>query len=303
MELRQLRHFVAVVDSGNLSVAARKVYLSQPALTRSIRGLEESLGTVLFSRSARGMVVTAAGERLYQYGRMILNDCRRAAEEMRTLKSGVVGNVSVGIGAMFSSYVADVVIDRVAKELPGLNVSVTEGYFEDLLSQLQSGRLDLVFTNIPFSVGYDGLVMEQLLELEVAVIAGSSHPLARRKTVSIGDLAAAAWMTINQPHSIDLHERYFSEHGVAAPHIPVRVSSLPLMRSLLVKGGFVAFLPRHVVDTELRAGSLRQIRVERPPGKRRAGLLYVNRPLQSQSVARVMQLLREECARVSAAAA
>jgi DNA-binding transcriptional LysR family regulator len=301
MELRQLRHFVAVVDSGNLSFAAKKVHLSQPALTRSIRSLEDSVGTPLFSRSARGTVPTAAGERFYQYARMILNDCQRATEEMRTLKSGIVGNVSIGISAMFATYICDVIVDRIAREFPGLNLSVTEGYFEDLLFQLQAGRLDLVFTNIPFTMTSDDFVLEPLLDLDVAVIASASHPLARRKSVSAADLAAADWMTVNQPHSIELHDRYFAQHGLQAPNIRMRVSSIPLVRSLLVRGTFIAFLPRHVVDPELRNRTLQQLKVEMQPIKRRAGLLYVNRPFQSQSATRVMQLLREECARITVA--
>jgi DNA-binding transcriptional LysR family regulator len=299
MELRQLRHFVAVVDSGNLSFAARKVHLSQPALTRSIRSLEDSLGTPLFSRSARGTAPTAAGERFYQYARMILNDCQRATDEMRTLKSGVVGNVAIGLSAMFANYIGDVVVDRVAREFPGLNLSVTEGYFEDLLSELQSGRLDLLFTNIPFAISNDDLILEPLIDLDVAVIAAPSHPLARRKSIAASDLAAAEWITVNQPHSIDMHDRYFSAHGLQAPQIRMRVSSLPLVRSLLVRGTFVAFLPRHVVEQEVRSRTLLQLNVAMQPVKRRAGLLYVNRPFQSQSAARVMQLLREECMRLA----
>jgi DNA-binding transcriptional LysR family regulator len=301
MELRQLRHFVAVVDSGNLSAAAKKVYLSQPALTRSIRSLEQSLGAALFSRSARGTLPTVAGERFYQYARMILNDCQRATDEMRTLNSGIVGNVAIGIGAMFATYIADAVVDRVAKELPGLNLSVTEGYFEDLLSQLQAGRLDLVFMNLPYNAAADGFVTEPLLELEIAVIASASHPLARKKSVAPADLAGAEWMTVNQPHSIEIHDRFFTENGLRPPPIRVRVGSLTLMRALLARGSFLAFLPRHVVDSDLRNRTLAPLKVELGPLKRRAGLVYVNRPFQAQSATRVMQLLREECARAAAA--
>ena len=74
MELRQLRHFVMVVDTGNLSRAAERVAISQPALTRSIKNLEESLGVELLERKPRGVVPTEAGVTLYHHSKMVLND-------------------------------------------------------------------------------------------------------------------------------------------------------------------------------------------------------------------------------------
>ncbi|NDE02288.1 MAG: LysR family transcriptional regulator, partial [Gammaproteobacteria bacterium] len=83
MELRQLRHFVAVVDSANLSRAAERVAISQPALTRSIKNLEDLLGVELLERQPRGVVPTEAGLALYHHAQIVLNACQRLTREVR----------------------------------------------------------------------------------------------------------------------------------------------------------------------------------------------------------------------------
>lgn len=88
MELRQLRHFVAVVDSANLSRAAERVAISQPALTRSIKNLEDLLGVELLERQPRGVAPTEAGLALYHHAQIVLNACQRLTREVRELERG-----------------------------------------------------------------------------------------------------------------------------------------------------------------------------------------------------------------------
>jgi LysR family transcriptional regulator, regulator of abg operon len=297
MELRQLRHFVAVVEQGNLSLAARRVFISQPALTRSIKNLEDLLGTQLLERQPRGVVPTAAGELFYQYARMILNDCQRATEGIKTLKAGISGNVSIGIGAIFAEGVISQVVSLVAEQLPDVNLTVTEGYFEELVQALQMGRLDFLLTNFPIAVHSEELVMEPLLELEIAVVAGPQHPLAKRRNLALEELLDARWVVINQPHSLEGYAQYFASNGVAAPRYALKTNSLPLIRSLVVTGGFLTFLPLMFIERDIRAGRVKPLHVGTPPLSRRAGLMYTGKRFQANAVGRVMQVVRGACAK------
>lgn len=299
MEIRQLRHFVAVVECGNLSAAARKVFISQPALTRSIKNLEETVGATLLERRARGTVPTPAGELFFQHARMILSDCQRARDELRTLKSGVTGNVSLGIGAMFSTHIVDALVDRIAAELPNLNVNVAEGYFEDLVAQLEAGRIDAIFSTFPRAVQHEGLVLEPLIEVRVVIAAGATHPLARRRSLTLADLRDQRWVIVNQPHSLQQHEQMFASADLAAPPTTFRTNSLSMIKSLVTRGRFLTYLPEHVVAGEVKRGILKRLDVGIDPVVRRAGLMYLRRPFQPNAVARVLDMLREECARAS----
>ena len=112
MELRQLRHFLAVAETGSFSAAAEQVYVSQSALTRSIQQLESTLGGPLLRRGVRKTVPTAAGEQLLQYARMILQDCTDAAAEVLSIKSGAVGQVTLGFDPLLSFHFLDVALTR-----------------------------------------------------------------------------------------------------------------------------------------------------------------------------------------------
>lgn len=295
MEIRQLRHFVAVVEQGNLSLAARKVFISQPALTRSIKNLEDLLGTPLLERQPRGVVPTPAGELFYQYAKMILSDCQRATEGIKTLKSGISGNVAVGIGAIFSESIVEQVVELAAEQLPSVNLTVIEGYFEDLVQALQMGRLDFLLTNFPISVNSEELVMEPLVDLEITIAAGAHHPLARRRGLTAGDLVEARWVTINQPHSIQGFTQYFATNDVPVPRYLLKTNSLPLTRSLVAHGSFLTFLPRMFIEREVQAGLIKPLQVGTAPGARRAGLMYTGKRFQANAVGRVMQIVRTVC--------
>ncbi len=296
MELRQLRHFVAVAEERNFSVAARRVHLSQPALTRSIKALEDALQTQLLDRGPQGAIPTPSGERFLEHARMILNDCDRARDEIRSFRSGISGTVAFGIAALFASWIADDAVERIGRELPGIDLEVTEGFYEDLIGRLRSGRIDFALTNLPPVPLDTDLASEPLLELSARAICGASHALARRRSVSAADLAEARWVIVNRPHSLELFRRYFVEQGAPVPHV-VATDSLPLLRSLVTHGTHLSLVVEPVVHRELRRGLVKVLKVQTPPMVRRAGLLYVRRATRRGAVERVMQVVREECAR------
>jgi DNA-binding transcriptional LysR family regulator len=295
MELRQLRHFVAVAEERNFSVAARRVHLSQPALTRSIKTLEDSLETRLFDRGAQGANPTLAGLHLLEHARMILADCERAREEIRTLRTGVSGNVNIGIAALFASWVGDAAVERVSATLPDVRLHVTEGFYEDLIAAVRAGRIDFALTNLPpVELGAD-LEAEEMVDLKARVICGAAHPLARRRALQVSDLVEARWVNIGRPHSLELFRQYFVEQGASVPAV-TETDSLSLLKSLVMHGTHLAIVVEPVVYRELRRGLVKALRVPAPPLRRHGALVYVKRSSRLSVIDRVMQVFRVCCA-------
>lgn len=292
MELRQLRHFIAVAEEKNFSVAARRVCLSQPALTRSIKTLEGNLRTQLFERSAQGAVLTAAGEHFLEHARMILSDCERAADDIRSFREGVAGPVTAGIAPLFGGWIGDEVVERGRAELPGADITVVEGFFEDLLGMVRGGRIDFALTNFPPSTAADDVVMEPLLELQAQTLAAASHPLASSRRVAPADLAAANWVVGNQAHSVASLRDFFAAHDLPAPRA-VRTNSLAMIVSLVVHRGYVTMISDSVLHRELQRGIVKALKVDVPLMRRQAGLLYLKRRPGSRAADRVMQIVRE----------
>lgn len=273
MELRQLRHFVAVVDSGNLSRAADRVAISQPALTRSIKNLEDLLGMDLLERKPRGVTPTEAGLALYRHAQIVLNACQRLTREVRELERGVTGTVHIGVGAMYATHLTSQVAEILCEAHPRLALVINESFFEDLLKQLNDGRLDVIFTNFPPVPVSPNLVLEPLTSVRSSIMAGRNHPLAARRELTRADLVPHRWVIADQPHAQDSFEKYFSADGLPPPRDVFRTNSLNLMISLVASGKFLSPLPEHLIS-ERMADGVRPLPIENHVIERQAGLIY-----------------------------
>jgi DNA-binding transcriptional LysR family regulator len=296
MELRQLRHFVAVVDTGNLSRAADRVAISQPALTRSIKNLEDLLGVVLLERKPRGVVPTEAGVTLYHHAKMVLNDCNRLTTEVRAYQRGLSGTVQVGIAAMFSNYVIDTVAREMALQHPGISMVITQGFFEELLREQLDGRLDLIFGNFPPVSVPAELTVETLMTVRSSVVVGQRHLVAKRREVEKSSLVDSRWVLPDQMHAQDFLEQLFSSDGLPTPRALVRTNSLPLMVSLVNSGEFLGVIPEQLIARELTAGAMRRVPISGASVERRAGLIYRAASHPRPAVQQFQQQVRLVCA-------
>lgn len=295
MELRHLRHFAAVVELGNLSRAADKVFLSQPALTRSIKVLENLLGATLIERRPRGVVPTPAGEALYRHAKLMLNEAARARAEVTAVQSGARGSLSIGIAAMFADHIVDRAVAAICTSPAEVSMTVTQGFLEDLLDGLRDGRLDLIFSNLGVGAMPEDVRIEPLVEVAAYVYAGAGHPLAQAGFVSKLELLAERWAVVDQPHMRDFLDRYFAVDDLPSPTSVVRTNSLNLIRSLLSSGGFVGILPEHVVRLRAQRGEVVRLEVPGCPVVRKAGFITrASTPLRPV-LAQFMDEVRAAC--------
>jgi DNA-binding transcriptional LysR family regulator len=296
MELRHLRHFVAVVDAGNLSRAADKVCITQPALTRSIKNLEEMLGAELFERRPRGIVPTPAGHALYHYAQLMLNEATRARDEVRAVQKGAKGELAIGIAAMFADHVVDRAVAAVCSAGTEVAMNVTLGFLEELVEALRDGRLDVIFSNLSNMKMPEDVTVEPILDVEAYVFASSRHPLAGTPGLDRQALLAQRWAVVDQAHMRDFLERYFSADGSALPDYVVRTNSLNLIRSLIARGGFIGILPAHLMRGDEERGLVCRLDAPGSPIVRKAGLITRNSMPVRPVVAQFMAEVRAACA-------
>jgi DNA-binding transcriptional LysR family regulator len=295
MELRQLRHFVAVIECGNLSRASRKVHISQPALTRSIKALEDQLKARLLDRKPRGVVPTPAGDVFFQHAKLILNECQRAKLEISDVESGAVGQVNIGIGAMFSEFIIDDVIARMTEDHPKLHITVTEGFFEELVDQLRDGRIDAIFANFPLVTASSDLALEPLMTVTSEIMVSARHALTRKRKIIPADLSDAKWVVVNQPHMADSLDQLFSKSGLSLPASTVRTNSLGLIKALVLRRGFISFIPKHLVTSEIKRGELTILKLLQGHIERRAGLITRSGAQLRPAVTHVLAEIRKYC--------
>ncbi|MDX2144980.1 MAG: LysR family transcriptional regulator [Rhodospirillaceae bacterium] len=302
MDIRQLEHFVALIEHKTLHAASRALGRSQPALSRSIQKLERTMNVSLLAHEGRRVVPTAAGQTFYQRAKLILNECRSAGQEARALEAGNVGEVRIGIGTMFADYIVDDAIAELSLEAPEITVKATEGFYEDLVGQLLSGQLDLLFLNFIPAAHNANLQFEALATLSGAAFARPDHRLARAKGLTPRDAVGEAWIVIDQPHATAHFAKIFEEASLALPARIFATNSLNLIKSLMCKADFVTYIPEEMVLQELSDGRLVRLDFPAFTYKRKAGLIARAGQYRSPAMERLMAAIRRAAKRSAATA-
>jgi DNA-binding transcriptional LysR family regulator len=189
MELRLLQYFVAVVEERHIGRAAARLHMTQPPLSRAIRGLEAELGVTLLDRTPRGVVPTPGGEALYAEARLLLEH----VDELPTRVAAAGGASVLTVGALADSAgdADDDLAGAFRRRHPGVQVRVREFDLTDPTCGLRTGTVDVAITRAPFDTA--GLVVTTLREDPVAAVLRADDPLAGRAALNLADLADRRW--------------------------------------------------------------------------------------------------------------
>lgn len=298
MEIRQLRHLIAAIDRGTLSAAADAVFISQPALTRSLKNLEHELGVELLQRLPRGVVATEAGELFYRRANLVIHEVDKIKSDVPMASQGVVGNLKIGVGALFAEHIVDDVIWELASTNTNLSMGISFGFFEGLVERLIEGSLDVVFSNLPSVKTPDSLIIEPLSDFTIVFAAHKDDPLAELENCSAKDLEKARWIMVDRPHADEFFSQFCAAQGMNAPRNLIKSDSLGFMLSMLRKGGFVSALPRHLLHGSKQTDTLVELNIEGQeiPGK--FGLIYREDITGRPALRPFCEGVREACAKI-----
>ncbi len=181
MQLKQLAHFLAAIDHGSISAAAESQHVTQPALTRSIRKLEETVGAQLLERGRLGVSPTAYGRALAERARIIVNEAEQAAGELAAMRSGRRGTVRLGLGPGIATDALLGTLARCAQDRADVILSLHIGYPDTVFGMLRRGELDALVTMRPAGTFDPDLQFEPLTPVTSIVVARAAHPLARAR--------------------------------------------------------------------------------------------------------------------------
>jgi DNA-binding transcriptional LysR family regulator len=187
VDTRLLRYFAAVAEEGNLTRAAERLFVSQPALTKQIRQLEGQLGVELFTRSRAGMTLTAAGRELADRMPAVLAGFDQALAQAKTAASRAARVLRVGFLAGAANEATQPIITSFTRRRPGWRVDMRGASWLDPTAGLASGDTDVALLRLPFP-GQDALRTEVLFTEARWVALPATHPLAGREHVSFRDL-------------------------------------------------------------------------------------------------------------------
>jgi len=205
MELRHLRYFIGVAEEENVSRAALKLHVSQPALSRQIRDLEEELGFQLLERSAKSVRLTEAGRTFLVEARAVLQRAEDAVKAARAVATGG-GELHVGYAPSLTARILPATLRAFQAELPGVRVKLHDLSTEEMLAGLREGKLQIAFVARPIASTLRGLRFEELLRDPVCVAVAPKHPLARQQTVTLAEIAGEPIIAFSRKDYPEAHE-------------------------------------------------------------------------------------------------
>jgi LysR family cyn operon transcriptional activator len=186
MDLRHLRYFVGIVDAGSMALAARRLHVSQPTLSRQIRDLERELGVRLFDRVGRRIVPTAEGREMAARTRHVLAEAEALRARGTVLGGGTGGVLRVGATPQFIEAGMPSVLSAYRRAYPGVEVRLSEDGARPLIAGVQHGELHLA---VGVLRDIEQLASRPLYPLRVLAVMSPRHPLASRRSLAIDDLA------------------------------------------------------------------------------------------------------------------
>jgi LysR family hca operon transcriptional activator len=195
MELRHLRYFVAVVDSGSLTVAAaRQLHTSQPSLSRQIRALEDDVGAQLLTRSARGIELTPAGRAFLDHARLVLSHVEAGVGAARRVAHPAKPCFVMGFLTNHELTWMPETFRILRDELPNIDVMISSQYSPPLANAIVKGTVDAAF--LRREKGFPELAFRPLVKEPLVVVLPSDHRLAALKAISPADLVGETFVTV-----------------------------------------------------------------------------------------------------------
>jgi DNA-binding transcriptional LysR family regulator len=198
MELRHLRYFVAAAEAENVSRAALKVHVSQPALSRQIRDLEEELGFALFERSAKAVRLTEAGKVFLGEARAVLERAVQAVKAARAVASGEQGELHVGYAPSPTARLIPQALRAFQARRPEVRVKLHDLSTEEMLAGVREGELQLAFLARPSRAMLRGLRFEELMSDTLCLAVPPNHPLARSRAVMLEQAVREPLLAFNR---------------------------------------------------------------------------------------------------------
>jgi DNA-binding transcriptional LysR family regulator len=299
IKLRDLHILQAAVEAGSMMKAASDLAITQPAVSYAIAEIEHALGVPLLDRTSQGVTPTVYGRALLQRSAVVFNELRQGINEINSLADPAVGELRLGTTPPMSA-IASAVLNRLIPRYPRMTFELSVEGTNVLLRQLRQREIELVISRLAGWVRDDDLSIETLFHDELAVICGKQNKWARRRNVSLQELAGEPWVLPPAGGFLtEVMRCAFAEQGLEMPKAAVTTSSTYALSVLVGNGPFLAIHPTAMLTTPNEHPQLTAVDVRLPTTHGPIGLITLKgRPpsptakLFLQSAAAVVKTMR-----------
>lgn len=255
MEIRQLKAFLAIAEAKTFTAGARRVNVTQAAISMQIRQLEEEVGLPLFTRTPRRVILTEAGEYLLERARKILREHDSALAEIAEVAGAEYGRLRIGSASgTFAMNQLPNIMAGLREKFPNAELSVSAGTSEKLVDKMMHGELDTAFVSLP--VDNLNVSTESLFSDEIVAVAHPKHPLAKEKFISAATLAGEKLILGERGGNTRRMIDDFFQAANVKPNVSMELSRQEAITKMVEEGMGVGMAGAKSVAKEIRDGKL-----------------------------------------------
>ena len=249
MKLNALQALVAAIEEGSLRAAARRIGVSQPALTKLVRELEIELAAPLLERHSQGVRPTVQGQVLFEHALKVSRELASATDQIKQLGGQMHGELNISAVPVAMMLLIPETLRTFSSAYPDIRLRVSEELFVEQLQKLRNGQVDLVVGGIPEGLPSGEFITESLMDTRMVVVArrGSRHARARKLT----ELSTARWIYTGTSAQTGYASRLFETNGLPAPPVGAMVNSTLALMALLGSGDLLGLMPEQIVSHPL----------------------------------------------------
>ncbi|WP_062063226.1 LysR family transcriptional regulator [Cellvibrio sp. OA-2007] len=253
---RKIKHFVTLARIGNFNEAAEVLHISQPALTRSIQNLEESLDVILIDRSQRAIKLTAAGNHLLSYSQKALMELRNIRAEAARIKGLDAGSLKIGTGPLPADHIGANTCAQFLSLHPNIKVTLVVDEPMKLMEQLVQGNLDVIIVDMRAVTHSPDILFEPLPKLPGATIARTGHPLAGKPALDTAHILQFPLATISPIATQVIGTAMGLNAQQAQDAFSFNCNNTQLMATCLKQSNAIGFLLKANIAADVKRGEL-----------------------------------------------
>ncbi|QDP39184.1 selenium metabolism-associated LysR family transcriptional regulator [Radiobacillus deserti] len=294
MNIQVLKTFLLVVETGSINQAAKSLYLSQPAITKQIRQLEEEYGALLFDRSDGRLTLTDSGNILYPFAKTMVQDYNLSKEAVAANLEGYEETLNIGASLTIGEYLLPRLLGTFKKQYPDYHLSLVVENTPQILTHLTDDKIDLAL--VEGLVETSHLSVERLKEDELVLIHSPEHSWSTRENIALEELTHER-MIWREPSSGTraIIENFLTEWGILEKiESYMELGSTQSIKSAVEAGLGVSIVSKLTVAREIEQGIIREVKIRDIELKRNLWIVWATKRFTKKSVRAFMEFIRNQ---------
>lgn len=287
------RIFYVVANNGNITKASKELLISQPAVTKSIKKLEDSLGGQLFIRTKKGVNLTEEGKEIYYYIKNAIEYINNAENRFTNLKQLNTGNIRIGISTTLAKNFLMPYLKEFHRLYPNIKVEINNNLTADLLKNLRRGTLDIVFLNLTHEEKSD-IEFIKVKEIHECFVVGNQYSYLKDVTLDINDLNNYSLILQRKGSNTRTFLDDFLKKNDIILNSSMDIASYNLMIELVKSGFGIGLATREYIKSELKSGELIELKIKQKMPTRNIAIATLKNTIPSFCTRKLIEIITKK---------